>query len=110
MKTIIRKASNLLVTGTCATLGVIHFVAQTTADVVSEAEAQLLQRRDGSEIEDIKKERMYKTVERQQHIIDKVEFIRQTVKDARDKIRGINNKYEDGTMLPIMYVSADQVS
>lgn len=103
-----RKVSNALVTGACAGLGALHFVAQTTADVVSEAEAQLLQRRDGSDIEDIKKERMVKTVDRQQHILDKATQIRQTIIAARNRLRG-SNKYEDGTMLPMVLVSVEQV-
>ena len=108
MKTIIRKASNAVVTGTCAGLGVLHFVAQTTADVVSEAEAQLLQRRDGSQIEDIKKERMYKTIERQRHILNKVEAFKRTVVEAKNRIRGVKSP-ANGEYLPMVLVSAENV-
>lgn len=87
-----RQISNALVTGACSVLGGVHFVTQTTADVVSEAEAKLLQRRDGSEIEDVKKDRMYKTVRRQQHILDKVEAFQKAVKEAKDRISGIDTE------------------
>ena len=86
-----RRISNALVTGACAVLGGVHFVAQTSADVVSSAEAHLLQRRDGSELEHIKKERMYKTVSRQQHILEKVEAFQNAVKEAKDRIAGIEH-------------------
>ena len=88
MSTITRKASNLLVTGTCASLGVLHFLFQSSADVVSDLEAGLIKRRDGLEPEAVKMERMYKTVERQQHILNKVEAFKATIKEAKDRLQG----------------------
>jgi hypothetical protein len=86
MNKIIRKTSNALVTGACAVLGGLHFVAQTSADVVSDAEAKLIRNRDGVDPEHTKKERMYKTIGRQQHILDKVQAFKDTVSQAKDRV------------------------
>ena len=86
MNKIVRKTGSALTTATCAVLGGLHFVAQTTADVVSDAEAKLIRNRDGVQLEDTKKERMFKTIERQQHILDKVQAFKDAVSQAKDRV------------------------
>ena len=86
MNKIVRKTGNALTTATCAVLGGLHFVAQTTADVVLDAEAKLIRNRDGVQLEDTKKERMFKTIERQQHILEKVQAFKDAVSQAKERV------------------------
>jgi hypothetical protein len=94
MGTIARKTGNALVTGLCYGLGVIHFVTQTTADVASEAESKLIRNRDGVEPEHTRKERMYRTISRQQHILDKVQAFKDAVSFAKDKVAKSNTTFK----------------
>ena len=86
MNKTIKRVSDSLVTGTCVVLGAIHFASQTTADIVSDVEAKLIRNRDGVDPEHTKKERMYKTIGRQQHILDKVQAFKDAVTQAKERI------------------------
>jgi hypothetical protein len=84
----LKRVGSSVVTGTCVVLGAIHFIAQSTADVVSEAEAKLIRNRDGVDPEHTKKERMYKTIGAQMHIKDKAAAFKKAVNEAKARVRG----------------------
>lgn len=83
MRKYVNKAKSVLVDTTCVALGVVHFTTQTVADVSMHLESKLKQRSTGELLEDIKKERMVVTIERQQMIINRYEQALDRVSKAK---------------------------
>lgn len=88
MKNPVRKVGNAIINGTCVVLGALHFVSDTTSDVLLHAEAKLRHRRYGEDVQEVKNERVLKTCKSQQHILDKMEAFNNSVKEARARFNG----------------------
>jgi hypothetical protein len=61
-----------VINGVSAVLGVMHFVAQSTADLIMEAEANIVNKSIGTSKKEVKDQRMYITIDRQTKVLERI--------------------------------------
>jgi hypothetical protein len=61
-----------VINGVSAVLGVMHFVAQSTADLIMEAEANIVNKSIGTSKQEVKDQRMYITIDRQTKVLERI--------------------------------------
>lgn len=64
------------------TLGAIHFLAQSVADLALEGEAKLINKVQGTDKEEVRLQRMETTIRRQQAVLDRINSSRAFVMRA----------------------------
>ena len=69
------------------TLGILHVVAQSTADLIMEAEANIVNKAIGTDKEEVRVNRLTITVTRQQAVLDRISKSRQFVAQAEARMQ-----------------------
>ena len=61
-----------VINGVSAVLGVMHFVTHSTADLIMEAEANIVNKSIGTSKQEVKDQRMYITIDRQTKVLERI--------------------------------------
>ena len=69
------------------TLGILHFITQSTADLIMEAEATLVNKAIGTDKEETRTNRLTITLTRQQAVLDRISKSRQFVAQAEARMQ-----------------------
>lgn len=79
----VKRVENLAIDSACAVAGGVHFVASSVADVAMEAEARMRLKQSGLDKEQTKKERVFKTLEKQVIIEEKFNVVKERLNYAK---------------------------